>query len=201
MLLEKHITAVILAAGQSKRMGTAKQLLPWGETTVLGQTIRQVKQADINEILVVVGHRADEVGQIAAQEGVATLYNPDYETGEMLSSLKTAVSHLQNKTDAVLVVLADQPMVEAQTLNAVISPFKQQKADLIAPIYKGRRGNPVLIGSAYFHDLLALPADDAPRTLLQRHRDKLLLIPVQSNAIHRDLDTPEAYEKWRPKLT
>lgn len=165
---------------------------------MLGQTIRQVQQADVDDILVVVGHRAEEVRRVAKNAAVSTLTNPGYASGEMLSSLQLAVEHLQQRTDAVLVVLADQPMVEPETLNAIIAPFRQQKADLIAPMYKGRRGNPVLIGSTYYAELLALDKGAAPRTLLKRHAKVLLLVPVYRDTILRDLDTPEAYQKWRP---
>lgn len=179
-------------------MGTAKQLLPWGETTVLGQTIRNVQQADVDDLLLVTGHRADEVRQIGAETAVSAIHNPYYATGEMLSSLQVAVAHLQHRIDAVLVVLADQPMVESETYSAIIAPFRAKKSQLIAPTYKGRRGNPVLIGTKYFPELLALPQGEAPRTLLKRHKNDLLLVPVPTDTIHRDLDTPEAYNKWRP---
>lgn len=179
-------------------MGTAKQLLPWGDTTVLGQTIRQVQAAHVADIVVVCGHRSEEITAVAQAAGVRTRYNPDYATGEMLSSLQTAVRQLAPTVTAVLVVLADQPMIEAATLNRIITPFATGEAELIAPVWNGRRGNPVLIGRRYFAELLALLPGDAPRTLLQRHGANLHLVPAISDAILRDLDTPAAYHRWRP---
>lgn len=196
---QHHLTAVILAAGQAKRMGQTKQLLPWGNRTVLGQTIQHVQQSDVDDILVITGHEAEGVTAVAQAARIPTRFNPDYATGEMLSSLKTAVAHLQGHTDGVLVMLADQPMVLPDTLNQIIAPFRQGISQLIAPVRNGRRGNPVLIGSQFFDELLALPTDDAPRTLLKRHADQLHLVEVGTDSILRDLDDPAAYERWRPK--
>lgn len=194
-----QITAVILAAGQARRMGTAKQLLAWGNTTVLGQTIRHVQETAVSNIIVVSGHCANKVEKIANEAGVAVVHNPNYAEGEMLSSLQTAVSYLPDTVDAILVVLADQPMIKPKTYNAIIKPFQAGTHDLIAPFYQGKKGNPVLIGRAYFDELMTLPPGDAPRTLLKRHASKLLKLDSQTDTILRDLDTPTAYEKWRPQ--
>ncbi|MEM7117698.1 MAG: selenium cofactor biosynthesis protein YqeC [Chloroflexota bacterium] len=197
--VRQRITAVILAAGLGSRMGQAtKQLLPWGETTVLGQTICNVQQTAVTDMVVISGHEADKIEAVTAEARVRTVYNPDYATGEMLSSLKTAVRHLPDNCDAILVMLADQPMVLPETLNQLLDAFAQTPADLMAPTYQGKRGNPVLIGRHYFAELLALSPDEAPRTLLQRHADKLQLVPVASDSILRDLDRVEDYERERP---
>jgi molybdenum cofactor cytidylyltransferase len=194
--VQRRVTAVILAAGEAKRMGQMKQLLPWGGTTVLAQTMRQAKQSLAHDAWVVSGHRADEVEAVAQTENVHVLRNTHYASGEMLSSLQTAVAQLSAHTAAVLVMLADQPMVEPETLNEVLIAFWQGQGDLIAPVYEGKRGNPVLIGRAHFAELLALPVGDAPRTLLQKH--PVHQVAVSSDSVLRDLDRPEDYERERP---
>ncbi|MEM7330940.1 MAG: nucleotidyltransferase family protein [Chloroflexota bacterium] len=200
-MIQKRITAVILAAGQAKRMGKAKQLLPWDETTVLGQTIDHLKQSNCTDILVVTGARAADVQKIAEQAVVPTVFNPEFATGEMLSSLQTAVYSLIPAPDAVLVALADQPMIEPQVYNAIMAPFELGQADLVAPYFNNQRGNPVLIGQHYFDELLALPRGDAPRTLLKRHSDQIYKVHLETDTILQDLDRPEDYERWQPKLT
>ena len=197
--VRERVTAVILAAGLGSRMGEAtKQLLPWGDTTVLGQTLRHVGQSDVTDVLVVSGHEAAKIEAVAAAAGAATVYNADYATGEMVSSLQTAVRHLPPTCAAALVLLADQPMVPPAIINQILTAFAQGKSDLIAPVYQGKRGNPVLIARRYFAELLALPADAAPRALLQRHADRLHLEEVATDAILRDLDRPKDYERERP---
>lgn len=197
--VHKRVTAVVLAAGESKRMGEqTKQLLPWGETTVLGQTLRNLKQTASHDIVVVSGHKAGAVEAAAAAEAVPAIYNPQYASGEMLSSLQTAVRLLPADRAAVLVMLADQPMVEPATIDRLLAAYWQGQGELIAPVYEGRRGNPVLIGRSHFEELLALPPGAAPRDLLKKHGDELYLVSVGSDSVVRDLDRPEEYERWRP---
>lgn len=179
-------------------MGRAKQLLPWGRRTILEQTLHNVSASDVARVVVITGHRAAEVAAIARRAGAATLHNPDYATGEMLSSLQLAVRQLPQSCLGVLVVLADQPLVEAQTMNRLLAAFEEQPARLVAPVYEGRRGNPVLIGRAYFSELLALPPGAAPRHLLQRHPDQLRLVAVDSPSVLLDIDRPADYEAHRP---
>jgi molybdenum cofactor cytidylyltransferase len=196
--VHQRVTAVILAAGEGKRMGETKQLLPWGQTTVLGQTIRNLQQTAVHHLLVITGHEAEAINRIAQAAGVETYHNPNYAAEEMLSSLQTAVRHLPGNITAVLVMLADQPMVEPETIELLLEAYWQGHSDLIAPVFAGRRGNPVLIGRDYFAELLALPPGDAPRTLLRYHADKLHLVEAPTNSILRDLDRPEQYERERP---
>ena len=179
-------------------MGRTKQLLPWGETTILGQTLRNLQQSAVDDILVVSGHRAEEVTRIARGHGVRIIHNSDYAEGEMLSSLQAALGHLSGGTDAVLVMLADQPLVDAILINRILSAYRQGAGDLVAPAYRQQRGNPVLIGRPYFDELAALPWGDAPRTLLRRHAADLHLVPVDSEAVLLDIDRPEQYERRRP---
>lgn len=196
--VHQRVTAVILAAGEGKRMGQqTKQLLPWGSTTVLGQTIGNVPQTAVYQRLVVTGHEAAAVQQIAHSAGARTVHNPAYAAGEMLSSLQTAVRALDESVTAVLVLLADQPMVRPETMALLLEAYWQGRGDLIAPVFAGQRGNPVLIGRRFFAELLALPPGDAPRTLLRRHADQLHLVPVPTDDILRDLDSPEQYERER----
>lgn len=194
----RRVTAVVLAAGSARRMGQTKQSLPWGDTTVLGQTLRHLQAAWVHEVVVVTGHDQPTVEAIAHATHIPTVFNPDYAHGEMLSSLQTAVRALAPAIEAVLVVLADQPMVETAVYNALLTAFWQTHATLIAPTCNGQRGNPVLISRAHFAELLTLPPDAAPRTLLQRHADSLHLLPLDTDTILQDLDTPEAYAQYRP---
>jgi molybdenum cofactor cytidylyltransferase len=193
----RQVTAVILAAGQSKRMGQTKQLLPWGQTTVLGQTIANVQAAGVPDIVVVTGHDAAKITTVAQAAQVRTVYNPDYATGEMLSSLKAAVRALVGQTAAVLIFLADQPMLGPELIEPVLAAYREAERGLIVPVFGGRRGHPTLIDQAYFAELLALPEEAAPRDLLRRHEGEIHFVPVSGDAILRDLDVPPDYQKYR----
>jgi probable selenium-dependent hydroxylase accessory protein YqeC len=196
--IHRRVTAVILAAGESQRMGQTKQLMPWGDTTVLGQTIRNAQQSAAHDVVVVTGHEAPAVAALAAEKDAVTVHNPDYAAGEMLSSLQAAVRQLSGDRAAVLVMLADQPMVTAAILDQILVAYWQGESDLIAPEFDGRRGNPVLIGRRYFAELLTLPAGSAPRDLVRRYASDLHLVAVESDAVVQDIDRPENHERWRP---
>ncbi len=195
--VHKRVSAVILAAGESTRMGEAKLLLPWGETTVLGRTIANVQAAALFESLVVSGAGAEAVTAIAAEAGLSFVFNAHYAAGEMLSSLQAAIPHLSPQSEAVLVMLADQPLVEAETINEIIAAFWRGEGDIIAPQFASRRGNPVLIGRRHFEELLALPPGSAPRDLLRNHA--VYLLPVQSPSVLQDIDDPQTYRRLRPQ--
>lgn len=195
--VHKRVTGVILAAGQAARMGRSKQLLPWANTTILGQTINQVKQSAVLDTLVVAGHDAPAVMQIASAASVSSILNPRYAQGEMLSSLQAAVSQLNPEISAVLVLLADQPMIEPQTIDQLLHAYWQGQGTLIAPQYDGRRGNPVLIARRHFAELLQLPPGSAPRDLLKRH--KVFLVAIDTPTVLQDIDSPQDYEQLKPK--
>ncbi len=194
----RRVTAVVLAAGESKRMGRSKQLLPWGTTTVLGQTIRVLQRSAVNEVIVVSGAHAEAIEAEVAPFGVKAIYNERFATGGMISSLQTALDQLPENRAAVLVMLADQPMIESLTIDTVIQAYWENRGELIAPVFAGRRGNPVLFGRSYFRELLSLPGGSAPREILRRHEQDLTLVAVESDSILHDIDREADYERWRP---
>ncbi|MCA9936385.1 MAG: putative selenium-dependent hydroxylase accessory protein YqeC, partial [Anaerolineales bacterium] len=192
------VTAVILAAGQSKRMGRNKLALPWGAGTVLDETVRQMGGTAVPNLLLITGHEAAQAQAVAARHGVPTLHNPHYAAGELITSVQAALRSLPESITAVLVVLGDQPGILPQTIDQLLAAYAQGQGAIIAPTYQGRRGNPVLIDRRFFADLLALPAAAAPRDVLRRYPQAVTLLPVNDPAILQDLDKPEDYERLRP---
>jgi molybdenum cofactor cytidylyltransferase len=198
----RRVTAVILAAGQSTRMGANKLLLPWGTpwgaSTVLVQTVQNALASDASAVLVVTGHEAEAVTAVAQAAGAATLHNPAVaQGGEMITSLQAALRQLPEEVTAVLVMLGDQPTVAPDTLNRLLHAYYQGAGDLIAPAYQGQRGNPALIGRRYFAELLALPPAAAPRDVLRRHAHALHLVETDTPTILQDLDSPDDYQRWQ----
>lgn len=194
------IAAVILAAGQGRRLGQTKQLLAWGPTTILGQTIQQVQASQVDEIVVVTGHDAAAVATIASTHQVRTVHNPAHATGELLSSLQVGIKTLAESVAAAIVILADQPFIPPAVINQLITAFQHRARQLIAPVYHGQRGNPVLIGRTLFPDLLALPPLSAPRALFQQHPEQVFLVEVETDTILLDIDRWEDYERLRPRI-
>lgn len=196
--VHSRVTAVVLAAGESNRMGQTKQLLPWGETTVLGQTLANLSASLIHDLVVVTGHERQAVAAVAAEQRIKAVHNPNYLQGEMLSSLQVAIHSLPADRSAVLVMLADQPMIRPETINRLLIAYWQGKGRLVAPFHEGRRGNPVVIDRSLFGELLTLPRGAAPRALLKRHPEALFRLEVNDPSVLQDLDKWADYQRWRP---
>ncbi len=191
----RRVAAVVPAAGESRRMGRNKLLLPWGKTTVLGKTLTNVSASGVSSIVVIVGHESEQSIPLAEKYGQVVI-NKDYTKG-MLSSVQASIRALPDDIEAALVVLGDQPLVTPAIIDQLLAEYAANPRGLVAPTYHGQRGNPVIIDRRHFAELLALPPEAAPRALLQRHSDDLLLVEVESDAILHDLDRPEDYERLR----
>lgn len=189
---------MVLAAGLSSRMGQPKVLLPWtGERSILEHILVQVQFGGVSEIVVVTGRAADDVRQTAESAGAAAVHNPDYQTGEMLSSLKVGLKALPESISSALVVLGDQPRLQPETVGAILSAYTEGKGKIIAPSYQMRRGHPILIDRRYWDELLALPPDGALRDLLNAHSAEIAYVVVKNDSVLRDIDTPDDYAAER----
>jgi len=193
------ISAVILAAGRSQRMGRPKMALPWGDTTVIGQVVQTLVQAEVKDILVVTGGYHQEVESALQGLPVRVVYNPRFAEGEMVSSLQTGLANLPEAADAALVVLGDQPKIQARVVSGVIAMYRAQHADLVVPSYQMRRGHPWLIDRRLWGEVQALGVQHTLRDLLQAHASEILYLPVETDSVLIDLDTPGDYERERPK--
>lgn len=171
-----RVGAVILAAGESKRfcttkMGDLKQCLPFGETTILGKVVGTVLQSSADKAVLVVGHRANEVKScIGAYRNMPLqiVVNRQYKSG-LSSSIKTGLRRIMDEVDAVIFVLGDQPNVSVELINKLIQEYKSSGAPLCVPVYDGKRGNPVLLGSEFFPDILKLKGDIGARELVEKN--------------------------------
>ncbi|MBN1963132.1 MAG: putative selenium-dependent hydroxylase accessory protein YqeC [Anaerolineae bacterium] len=188
------VGAVVLAAGLSSRMGRSKVLLPWGQQTVLEAILRRLFMARLEDIVIVTGHEAASVEALAARLEVRTAHNPAYRSGEMLSSLQTGLQALQDRVQACLVVLGDQPQLQGRVIAEVLAAYAVGQGDIVAPSYRRRRGHPILIDRRYWHELLALPAGQSPRDVINAHADEIAYVNVPNDSILADIDTPEQYQ-------
>lgn len=192
----RPIAPVVLAAGRAQRMGEGrlKQLLPWGDTSVLGRTVERVMGCPgLEPPVVVTGHRAAEVRQVLEGVRCKFVHNPDHATGQ-LSSLQAGVRSLADGVAGCLVVLADQPWLDRSVVAQVLAAHAAGPTGVVAPAYQGRRGHPVLIDRSLWSDLLGLEANLAPRHLLERYPDQVHLLPVDTESVLQDMDTWDAYQ-------
>ncbi|MCS7009769.1 MAG: nucleotidyltransferase family protein [Anaerolineales bacterium] len=192
-----EIAAIVLAAGQSKRMGAPKLLLPWGKTTVLGQVLITLQEAGLTRILVVVGAYQEQVRAEALAHGASTVFNPDYAEGEMLSSLQVGLRSLAPETRAALICLGDQPQIRSETIRLLCRAFQNSGSLLVIPTYQHRRGHPWLIARPLWQEALALTRETTPRHLLEKYSDQIQYVLADASVL-QDLDTPEDYHLSHP---
>ncbi len=196
--VQKHIGAVVLAGGMSRRMGQPKVLLPWsGRRTIIEHIIEQLSLARVPQITVVTGHRAGEVRQVVSRVGADVVHNEQYTTGEMLSSLKAGLRAMPAHISAALVVLGDQPRIQPKIVVQVMMAYAEGAGDIIAPSYHMRRGHPILIDRRYWPEILDLPDTGSPRDVIDRHKERIAYVNVETDSVLRDVDTPEDYRQER----
>jgi molybdenum cofactor cytidylyltransferase len=192
------ISAMILAAGESKRMGQPKMLLPWGDKTVLGQVISAFQQAGLEDILVVTGGAHMQVDQIVKQHGVRSVFNPHFVGGEMLSSVQLGLASQKSATQATLIGLGDQPQIQPGTVRLICEAFSTSRSTLIVPSFQMRRGHPWLVERSLWQELLALQSPLTLRDFLNRHASGITYLEVDTATVLGDLDTPEDYQSSHP---
>jgi molybdenum cofactor cytidylyltransferase len=194
------ISAIILAAGESRRMGRPKMLLPWGDGTVLGQVLSTYRSAGVEDILVVTGGAHQPVMKIVKQFGARGIFNNEFAGGEMISSLQRGLQALlpQAEVQAALVGLGDQPQVQERSIRSISEAFKTRHSALIVPSFQMRRGHPWLVARSLWRELLELRTPQSPRDFMNRHAMDIHYVEVDSASILADLDTPEDYKNARP---
>ncbi|MBA7579092.1 Molybdenum cofactor guanylyltransferase [subsurface metagenome] len=187
------ISVILLAAGRSKRMGKLKQVMPFGQSTVLGQAINNLLASVVSELIVVVGYRAKEVIRSIATEPVKLVINPDYGQG-MSTSIIVGLNLVDSRAQAVMLALGDQPLINSQIVNRLIEEFCNHDKGIAVPIYQGRRGHPIIFASKYKEKLLELDGDIGGRQIVKDHPDDILEVAVNSESIITDIDTISDYQ-------
>ncbi len=193
-----ELATLVLAAGQSRRMGQAKMLLPWGQTTVLGQVVQTLSAATRDtgmEITVITGGSQNlveaEVARLAQQYRVRALFNTQYETGEMMSSIRVGLASLPIEVETVLIALGDQPQLSLEAARKIILARETSVSRLILPSYAMRRGHPWLVRKDLWPALLA---SATARDFLKAHTDEIFYVETDAGVL-QDLDTPEDYRR------
>jgi molybdenum cofactor cytidylyltransferase len=189
------ISAIVLAAGESRRMGETKQLLPWHGKTVLGHLLDTLLSSSVDEVILVLGHEAERILEKVATRKIKVVFNPDYQKG-MSTSLRRGLMAMDQAAEAFLVVLADQPAITPAIINQLIHSFRrfQPGKSIVAPTFRGRRGHPVLFGRKYREEFWGLTGEVGGREILARHQEDTLVLEMDTDAVLIDLDTPEDYQ-------
>lgn len=200
MALPKNIAIVILAAGASSRMGQAKQLLPWQDTTLLGNAIRKAKASDANSVIVVLGANAEAIRKEIFPNQIKIVENQNWAWG-LGSSIACGMGFLikeADKPNGILVMLADQPLIDTAYLNTMMTAFNPEQEMIIATAYGNRAGVPALFSQYYFNKLTELDDDFGAKKIIDG--DKKNVSILNPGQITDDIDTISDYKKLNKNL-
>ena len=186
---------IILAGGRAKRMGTTKQLLPWGNRTILQHVVDTASAVNPAEIIVVLGHNAAEISSVLKDEPVKIAINKEFSRG-MSSSLKTALNYISPESDTYIFMLGDQPLVTVDMLRLLLQHHSASKLGITVPVYRDEKGRPVIMDSKYREELMTLQGEIGAKQVIDAHPDDVQEIPVDSEEVIIDIDTQEEYKKY-----
>lgn len=189
------ITGIILAAGAARRMGQIKQLLPLGEKPMVWHVASAACQSRLDKVILVTGAGAEAVSEAVHDLPVTVIYNEKWEMGQG-DSLVTGVNQLPPGTEAVMFLLADQPLVTSTLIDALIDDYHNSNKSIICPFYSDQRGNPVLFGlKEWKNALITLSGDQGARKIIAAHPESIHCFPVNSAEVLWDVDTEEDYQR------
>jgi molybdenum cofactor cytidylyltransferase len=192
------ISAIVLAAGQSKRMGQQKMLMPWGQTTVVGNIVNTLVEARIDDIHVITGGYGTEIKTALEGYNIHFLYNPDFANGEMLTSVQVGLNSVGDESEAVLIVLGDQPQIELKVVREIIDRYLLTHREIIVPSYQKHRGHPWLVKKLFWQEICALVHPQTLRNFLNAHNETIDYINVDSQSVIQDIDTQVDYSRYKP---
>ena len=186
------ICGIILAAGESSRMGRNKMLLPYGDKLIITSVIDKARESGIKNIILVLGAFRDDISKTVSDEDINIVFNNDYREG-MLSSVQCGFRNLPGNCRAAMIFLGDQPMVPAEVCPKIISEYKKTGTGIVMPAYNNKRGHPVLIDIKYRNDIFKLNPDIGLRELMALHPDDIKEIDIKNQDILKDIDTLNDY--------
>jgi molybdenum cofactor cytidylyltransferase len=188
------ISSILLAAGESRRMGEFKQLLMFAGRTFVECCADHLLAARVDELIIVTGHREADVRRALGARAVRFVHNDEYRDG-MSSSVKRGIAAVSPAATAALVALVDQPQIDSSIINRVIAEYEKHPSLIVIPTYGGRNGHPVLLDFQLRDELLAFDASQGLRQVIHAHAAEVLHIEVATDAVLMDFDYPEDYQR------
>lgn len=194
-----RVSGVVLGAGLSSRMGRFKLTLPWRDLTVIQQVVNTLAGAGIDDVIVVLGHRADEVRSALAPHSIRTVLNDSFADGSMLTSIRTGLAAVGSDSQAALLCLGDQPQMLVESVRAVVEDGAHYGwREIIIPSYNMRAGHPILLPRSVWPSIME--GTGTLRDVLRKHRDLVRYLVLDTPTILADLDTPEDYARAQEQL-
>jgi molybdenum cofactor cytidylyltransferase len=188
------IGAVLLAAGESRRMGEFKQLLRLGEKTFVEHCVDNLLASNVDEVIIVTGHRDSDVRDAIGNRLVKFVHNPDYRSG-MATSIKRGVAEVSDCAKACIISLVDQPRIDTATIDAVIETYASGRSLIVIPTYGQKNGHPILLDTSLRGEILSMDPEIGLRQVVLAHPEAITRVAVSSRAVLEDCDSPGDYER------
>ena len=192
------ISGILLAAGESRRMGKPKLLLPWGETTIIEEVVDAYLKSALSELIVVVGESKETIKKVLQSKPVKIVENPFYRQG-MSTSIRAGVLAASLKAEGYCIGLGDQLLITTKVIDLLISSFLKDRTGIAVISHQGKRGHPVIFSSAFHDALCSLNGDLGGRTIIENHPSEVRYVEAETKAVLIDIDTPEDYDKLSKK--
>ncbi|MBI4320965.1 MAG: molybdenum cofactor cytidylyltransferase [Chloroflexi bacterium] len=189
-----RIAAIVLAAGQSIRMGCPKLLLHIKGKSLVRHVVENALASSAHEVIVVLGYQADQVAYQLKGLNVKLVHNPSFAQGQSTSVI-AGLRAVRLDADGVVVMMGDQPFVGPDIINALIRRHYDTRCLIAVPQYEGKNGAPVLFDRTLFPELMASTGDKGGRDLIRKHAGSVQIVPIQSSLAAKDADTREEYEE------
>lgn len=193
------ISAIILAAGMSTRMGRPKQLLKVGNSTLIRIVTENVLLSNIDELVVVTGYQQKKVTEAIDDLPVRVVFNQGYKDGQG-TSLSLGIRTISSCANAFMIFMVDQPMISASLINMIIGEFQNRDCAVLRPVYNGTPGHPVIFNKSLDEELKNLDGDEGARQVLKRLADRVEYIEAPDEAVIFDIDTPKDFNEFIAKL-
>ena len=188
--VENRAAAIILAAGQASRFGSPKQLALWQGKPLLAHVVDAALASQAERVIVVLGANAEACQTVLTGRPVEIVLNRNWAAGQS-ASLKAGLAALPDEVSAAIFLLADQPFITPEVINAVMAGYRQTLAPVVWPEFEGKRGNPVLFDRALFAEMNQVTGDVGARPVLMAHQAQAKIVPVAEAGILRDIDRPD----------
>ena len=199
MMMSKHPTAgIILAAGTSSRFNGLKALATIGNRTILSMVVDAALASTLDRIVLVLGHESDTIietlGSLLEHQKLETIVNPDYREG-MSASLKFGLNAAMDRYPSIMILLGDQPLIGAQTINRMIEAFRTSAEPICQAVNEGRKGHPVCFAKPFYSALLEIIGDQGARRIIKNHADQIHFLEVQEPTAFEDIDDRRDLER------
>lgn len=176
-------------------MGQSKPLLPFGEQLVIERILSVLTKCSIDEVLVVTGYMREAVEEQLPGWGVRSVFNTEFETGEMLSSVQVGLRSASVDAEAAMILLGDQPGLEETVVEMVLTDYRDGKGYIVIPSYQMRRGHPIIVDRSYWKDILDLREGETLRDFFKGANEVIHHVEVSTPTVLRDMDTPADYRR------